>query len=158
MKALVAILGLDSHWRGSVMVARVLREVGLEVVYLGNQFPADLVAAALQEDPDLIAVSTLSGSHGTLVPELIALLRERGLGQVPVIVGGAIPPRDVAALRAVGVTDVFPPGRHLQDLVAFVLRLTPGRAPQRLSACSPVGGRRNHSNGPEGENESRHSP
>lgn len=131
MKAIVAILGLDSHWRGAVVVARVLRELGIEVLYLGNQFPEQLVAAALQEDPRLIAVSSLSGSHGTLVPELMDLLRRRGADHVPVIVGGAIPPADVPALRAAGVVEVFPPGRPLDDLVGLARRLTE----EETSAC-----------------------
>lgn len=118
MKALVAILGLDSHWRGSVMVARVLKDAGLEVVYLGNQFPEQLVASALQEDAALIAVSSLSGSHGVLVPELMRLLRARGV-RAPVLLGGAIPPQDVPALREAGVAEVFGPGRPLDDLTAF---------------------------------------
>jgi len=122
MKALVAILGLDSHWRGSVMVARVLKNAGLEVVYLGNQFPEHLAASAVQEDPDLIAVSSLSGSHGTLVPELMRLLRARGVS-APVLIGGAVPPQDVSALREVGVADVFSPGRPLGDLTDFVRSL-----------------------------------
>jgi len=126
MKALVAILGLDSHWRGSVMAATALRGAGVEVLYLGNQFPEQLVATALEEDPDLIAVSTLSGSHGTLVPELMRLIRERGLEHVPVIVGGTIPPQDVPALCAAGVAEVFGPGRPLDDLITFVSR---GRKP-----------------------------
>ncbi len=122
MKALVAILGLDSHWRGSVMVARVLKDAGLEVVYLGNQFPEQLAASAVQEDPDLIAVSSLSGSHGTLVPELMRRLRARDVS-APVLVGGAVPPQDVPALREVGVADVFLPGRPLGDLTDFVRAL-----------------------------------
>ncbi len=126
MKALVAILGLDSHWRGSVMVARLLREAGLEVVYLGNQFPAELVATALQEDPRLIAVSSLSGSHTALVPELMRLLADRGVHGVSVVVGGAIPAHDVPALEAAGVAAVFPPGRPLDDLIAFVRALSDG--------------------------------
>lgn len=122
LKALVAILGLDSHWRGSVLVARALREAGVEVVYLGNQFPEQLAAQALQEDPDLIAVSSLSGSHGTLVPELMRIMAARAV-DAPVLVGGAIPPADVAALRAAGVADVFPPGRPLDDLLGLVRAL-----------------------------------
>ncbi|MGH7322621.1 MAG: cobalamin B12-binding domain-containing protein [Candidatus Rokuibacteriota bacterium] len=125
MKALVAILGLDSHWRGAVLVARVLRDAGLEVAYLGNQFPEQLVAQALQEDPSLIAVSSLSGSHGTLVPELMRELAARGV-DAPVLVGGAIPPRDVPALREAGVAEVFTPGRPLDDLIAFVRALEAG--------------------------------
>ena len=120
MKAVVALLGLDSHWRGAVVVARALRDAGAEVVYLGNQFPAALAAMALQEDARLLAVSSLSGSHGTLVPELMRLLHERGGGGIRVVVGGAIPPADVPALRAAGVSDVFPPGRPLDVLLGLV--------------------------------------
>ncbi len=123
MKALVAVLGLDSHWRGAVMVARALRDAGAEVVYLGNQFPAQLAAMALEEDAQLLAISSLSGSHATLVPELMRFLRERGAGHVRVVVGGTIPPADVPALRAAGVVDVFSPGRPLDDLLALVRRL-----------------------------------
>lgn len=104
------------------MVARVLRDAGVEVVYLGNQFPDQLLAMAVQEDPQLIAVSTLSGSHGALVPELMVILREHGV-LIPVIVGGSIPPQDVASLREAGVAEVFGPGRPLDDLIAFVRRL-----------------------------------
>ena len=120
MKAVVAILGLDSHWRGSVLVARLLREQGVEVVYLGNQFPEELVATALQEDAQLLALSSLSGSHRSLVPEVMRLLRARGGDHVRVIVGGSIPPGDVEALRAAGVAEVFPPGRPLDDLLTFL--------------------------------------
>jgi methylmalonyl-CoA mutase C-terminal domain/subunit len=130
VKAIVAILGLDSHWRGAVMVSRVLREAGIEVVFLGNQFPAELVATALQEDPRLIAVSSLSGNHAALVPELMRLLRERGVARASVIVGGAIPPRDVPALRAAGVAEVFGPGRPLDELIAFVRRLADEEHPR----------------------------
>ncbi len=132
VKAVVAILGLDSHWRGAVMVARVLREAGLEVVYLGNQFPEELAAAALQEDPRLLAVSSLSGSHRVLVPELMRLLRDQGAHHLHVIVGGAISSDDIAAMRAAGVSEVFPPGRPLEDLIAFVRRLLE-EAPERAA-------------------------
>ncbi len=124
MKALVAILGLDSHWRGAVAVARALRAMGVEVLYLGNQFPEEIAEAALQEGADLVCLSTLSGSHGELLPEVFRGLAARGV-QAPVVVGGAIPPQDVPALRAMGVADVFGPGRPLEDLAAWVRR-TPG--------------------------------
>jgi methylmalonyl-CoA mutase C-terminal domain/subunit len=119
VKAVVAILGLDSHWRGAVAVVRALRELGVEVVYLGNQFPDEVAEAALQEGADLICLSTLSGSHADLVPEVVRALAARGV-RAPVLVGGAIPPRDVPALRALGVADVFGPGRPLGDLAAWV--------------------------------------
>ena len=119
VKALVAILGLDSHWRGAVAVVRALREQGAEVVYLGNQFPEELAEAALQEAAELVCVSTLSGSHAELLPELCQALASRGV-RAPLLVGGTIPPRDVPALRALGVADVFGPGRSLDDLARWV--------------------------------------
>jgi methylmalonyl-CoA mutase C-terminal domain/subunit len=124
MKALVAILGLDSHWRGAVAVVHTLREQGVEVVYLGNQFPEELAEAALQEAADLICVSTLSGSHQELVPELVQALTARGV-RAPVLLGGAVPPADVPALRALGVADVFGPGRPLDDLARWVAPAAP---------------------------------
>jgi methylmalonyl-CoA mutase C-terminal domain/subunit len=140
MKALVAILGLDSHWRGSVMVARVLRDAGVEVVYVGNQFPDQLLAMALQEDPQLLAVSTLSGSHGALVPELMRILREHGV-LIPVIIGGSIPFQDVATLREAGVAEVFGPGRPLDDLLTFVRRLLDKERASSISRRAPIGTR-----------------
>ncbi len=115
----MAILGLDSHWRGAIAVVRALREQGAEVVYLGNQFPDELAEAALQEAADLICLSTLSGSHHELLPEVFTALQSRGI-RPPVLVGGAIPPQDVAALKALGVADVFGPGRSLDDLAHWV--------------------------------------
>jgi methylmalonyl-CoA mutase cobalamin-binding domain/chain len=124
VKAVVAILGLDSHWRGAVAVVRQLRALGAEVVYLGNQFPEPLAEAALQEGADLVCVSTLSGSHRELVPEVLAALAARGV-TAPVLVGGAIPPGDVAGLLARGVAAVFGPGRPLEELAGWV----PGGGP-----------------------------
>jgi methylmalonyl-CoA mutase C-terminal domain/subunit len=119
VKAIVAILGLDSHWRGAVAVVRQLRLLGAEVVYLGNQFPEELAEAALQEGADLVCVSTLSGSHRELVPDVLAALAARGV-TAPVLAGGAIPPRDIPDLVARGVADVFGPGRPLEDLAGWV--------------------------------------
>ncbi|HEV8676281.1 MAG TPA: cobalamin-dependent protein, partial [Methylomirabilota bacterium] len=119
MKALVAILGLDSHWRGAIAVVRTLRELGAETVYLGNQFPEEIAEAALQEAADLVCLSTLSGSHHELLPEIFQALERRGV-RAPVLVGGAIPPQDVPALKALGVADVFGPGRPLDELARWV--------------------------------------
>lgn len=115
----MAILGLDSHWRGAVAVVRTLREVGAEVLYLGNQFPEEIAEAALQEGADLVCLSSLSGSHGELLPEVFRALAARGVS-APVLVGGAIPPQDVPGLLALGVADVFGPGRPLQELAGWV--------------------------------------
>ena len=116
---IVAILGLDSHWRGAVAVVRALRELGAEVLYLGNQFPEELAEAALQEAADLVCLSTLSGSHQELLPEVFQALAARGV-RAPVLVGGAIAPQEVPALRALGVADVFGPGRPLDELAAWI--------------------------------------
>ena len=124
MKAIVAILGLDSHWRGAIAVVRTLRERGAEVVYLGNQFPDEVAEAALQEAADLICLSTLSGSHPELLPEVFQALERRGV-RAPVLVGGAIPPQEVPALKALGVADVFGPGRSLDDLARWIEVKTP---------------------------------
>lgn len=124
VKAIVAILGLDSHWRGAVAVVKTLRELGAEVLYLGNQFPEEIAEAVLQESADLICLSTLSGSHHELLPEVFQALTARGV-RAPVLVGGAIPPQDVPALKAMGVADVFGPGRPLDDLAAWVVPISP---------------------------------
>jgi methylmalonyl-CoA mutase C-terminal domain/subunit len=119
VKALVAILGLDSHWRGAVAVVRTLRELGAEALYLGNQFPDAIAEAALQESADLVCLSTLSGTHGELLPEVMRALEARGVRPV-ILVGGAIPPHDVPGLLALGVADVFGPGRSLEELRRWV--------------------------------------
>jgi methylmalonyl-CoA mutase, C-terminal domain len=124
MKAIVAILGLDSHWRGAIAVVRTLRERGAEVVYLGNQFPDEVAEAALQEAADLICLSTLSGSHPELLPEVFQALERRGV-RAPVLVGGAIAPQEVPGLKALGVADVFGPGRSLDDLARWIEVRTP---------------------------------
>jgi methylmalonyl-CoA mutase C-terminal domain/subunit len=119
VKAIVAILGLDSHWRGAVAVVRTLRELGAEVLYLGNQFPEEIAEAALQEAADLVCLSTLSGNHHELLPELFGALAARGV-RAPVLVGGAIPPADVPGLKRLGVADVFGPGRPLDELASWL--------------------------------------
>src|SRR5512136_3100919 len=111
IRVLIAKPGLDSHDRGAKVVARALRDAGMEVIYTGlRQTPEMIVESALQEDVDVIGLSILSGAHMTLLPRLMALLREHGLGQVPVLLGGIIPEEDVPALREMGVAGVFGPG------------------------------------------------
>lgn len=121
IRVLVAKPGLDGHDRGAKVVARALRDAGMEVVYTGlRQTPAMVVEAALQEDVDVVGLSILSGAHLVLVPKIMQLLKENGLDDVLVLVGGIIPEEDVAVLRAAGVHGVFGPGTPMQQIIAFI--------------------------------------
>jgi methylmalonyl-CoA mutase C-terminal domain/subunit len=120
VKVLIAKPGLDGHDRGAKVLARGLRDEGFEVVYTGlRQTPEMVVTAALQEDADVVGLSILSGAHMTLVPRICALLREKGLGDVLVTVGGIIPDDDVPALNEAGVAAVFGPGTTIGEVAAF---------------------------------------
>jgi len=121
-RVIVARLGLDAHWRGSVVVARALRDAGMEVLYLGNQMPEAIVKAAVDEDPDVVGLSTLSGNHMILVPMVTEGLRRSGMEGTPVVLGGTIPEDDLPFLREKGVAGVFGPGSSLREIVAFVAR------------------------------------
>lgn len=108
IRVLLAKVGLDGHDRGIKIVARILRDAGMEVVYTGlHRTAVEVVEAALQEDVDLLGVSLLSGAHMTIVPKLLSLLRERGADDIVVVVGGVIPNGDAQALRDMGVAEVF---------------------------------------------------
>ncbi len=112
--------GLDGHDRGAKVVSRALRDAGMEVVYTGlHQTPEEIVEAAVQEDVDLIGLSCLSGAHMTLFPEVVQLLRERGIEDVPVTGGGIIPEEDIPALKDAGIVEVFGPGTPLKDIVTY---------------------------------------
>ncbi len=116
-KVIVSKLGLDGHDRGAKVVARALRDAGFEVVYLGvHRSPEEVVEAAIEEDVSAIGISILSGSHLELVGDLMKLLRERGLN-IPVIVGGVIPPEDTEELKRMGVFEVLMPGTPLKKVV-----------------------------------------
>ena len=119
-RVLLARLGMDAHWRGSMVVARALRDNGMEVIYLGNQMPGSIVEAAIQEDVDLIGLSTLSGNHTILVPEIITLLKEKGIADMPVILGGTVPPTEIPKLKEIGVKEVFGPGTPLNKILEFI--------------------------------------
>lgn len=119
-RVLVAKLGLDGHDRGVKVVARLLRDAGFEVIYTGlRQTPEMVVAAAVDEDVDAVGLSMLSGAHLALVPPVVAGLREAGVS-TPVVVGGIIPERDVAAMHQAGVAAIVPPGASADDLVAAI--------------------------------------
>ncbi len=121
VRVVVAKPGLDGHDRGAKIVARALRDAGFEVIYTGlHQTPEQIVATALQEDADAIGLSVLSGAHAYLFTRVIELLRERGAEDVVVFGGGIIPPEDIAALKALGVKELFTPGTSTQEIVRFV--------------------------------------
>ena len=121
IRVLVAKPGLDGHDRGAKVVARALRDAGMEVVYTGlRQTPEMIVEAALQEDVDVVGLSILSGAHLVLVPRITKLLKEHGLDDVLVLVGGIVPEEDVEELRAVGVHGIFGPGTPMQAIIDFI--------------------------------------
>ncbi len=123
MRILTAKVGLDGHDRGVKVISRALRDAGVEVIYTGlHQTPAQVVEAAIQEDVDGIGISLLSGAHMTLFPEVLRLLRERNAEDIVVFGGGIVPPGDVAALRELGVDEVFTPGTSIQSIVDYVQR------------------------------------
>ena len=121
IRVLVAKPGLDGHDRGAKVVAAALRDAGMEVIYTGlHQTPEMIVAAAVQEDVDVVGLSILSGAHLTLFPRVLDLLREAGRGDVLLTGGGIVPGEDAAALRAKGVGKLFGPGTPTTDLVAYI--------------------------------------
>jgi methylmalonyl-CoA mutase C-terminal domain/subunit len=121
IRVLVAKPGLDGHDRGAKVIARALRDAGMEVIYTGlRQTPEMIVAAAAQEDVDVIGLSILSGAHGAIVPRVMELLAERGMRGTVVVVGGIIPDEDAAALKKLGVAGVFQPGASLEEITGFI--------------------------------------
>lgn len=121
IRVIVAKPGLDGHDRGAKVVARALRDAGFEVIYTGlRQTPEQIAEAALSEDVDVVALSLLSGAHGTLFPRVIELLKEKGLNDVLVIGGGVIPEGDIPALKEAGVKAVFTPGTPTTKIIEFI--------------------------------------
>ena len=121
IRVLVAKPGLDGHDRGAKVIARALRDAGMEVIYTGlRQTPEMIAAAALQEDVDAVGVSILSGAHNTLCPRIISLLREKGLHDCLVLVGGIVPQEDIPRLKAEGVAEIFLPGTSTDAIVQFL--------------------------------------
>jgi methylmalonyl-CoA mutase C-terminal domain/subunit len=128
IRVLIAKPGLDSHDRGAKIVARALRDAGMEVIYTGlRQTPEQIVETALQEDVDVIGLSILSGAHTTLFPRIMALIKEKGLNDVMVFAGGIIPEEDVSQMKKLGVKEIFGPGTRTETLVTFVRKNVPKR-------------------------------
>ena len=121
IRVVIAKPGLDGHDRGAKVIARALRDAGMEVIYTGlRQTPEQIVAAALQEDADAIGLSILSGAHMHICPRLMELLREKKLDHVLVLVGGIIPDVDVPKLKEMGVAGIFLPGTPMQEIIDFI--------------------------------------
>ncbi|MGI8623555.1 MAG: cobalamin B12-binding domain-containing protein [Solirubrobacteraceae bacterium] len=121
IRVVVAKPGLDGHDRGAKIIARALRDAGMEVVYTGlHQTPEQIVETALQEDADAIGLSILSGAHMTLVPRIVELLNDQDAGEVVVVVGGTIPSQDIPELKELGVAEVFTPGAPTQAIIDFI--------------------------------------
>jgi methylmalonyl-CoA mutase C-terminal domain/subunit len=121
IRVVIAKPGLDGHDRGAKVIARALRDAGMEVIYTGlRQTPEQIVSAALQEDADVIGLSILSGAHNHICPKVVQLLRQQGLDDVLVVVGGIIPDIDIPRLKEIGVAGVFLPGTPMQEIVEFI--------------------------------------
>jgi methylmalonyl-CoA mutase, C-terminal domain len=121
IRVVIAKPGLDGHDRGAKVIARALRDAGMEVIYTGlRQTPEQIVAAALQEDADVIGLSILSGAHNHIAPRLMELLRQKGLDDVLVVIGGIIPDVDIPKLKEIGVRGVFLPGTPMQEIIDFI--------------------------------------
>jgi len=128
-RILIGSIGLDGHELGALIVSRALRDAGMEVVYAGLNLTAeDVVQTAIQEDVDMIGISSMSGIHVEALSDLIKLLKERGGERVPVIAGGIIPPEDMPALKDLGVKGIFPSGSTTSSIVEFVERELSGKS------------------------------
>jgi len=126
IRVVIAKPGLDGHDRGAKIIARSLRDAGMEVIYTGlHQTPEQIVATAVQEDADAVGLSILSGAHMTLVPRVMDLLRAQGAGDVVVLVGGTIPQDDIVELKGLGVAAVFTPGAPVEEMVDFIRAAVP---------------------------------
>lgn len=121
IRVLIAKPGLDGHDRGAKIIARALRDAGMEVIYSGlRQTPLQIAAAAIQEDVDVVGLSILSGAHNVLFPEILRLLKDQGGQEILVLAGGIIPDKDIAPLKALGIREIFLPGTPTQTLVDFI--------------------------------------
>jgi methylmalonyl-CoA mutase C-terminal domain/subunit len=128
IRVLIATPGLAGHDRGAKVIARALRDAGMEVIYTGlRQTPEMIASAAAQEDVDVIGLSILSGAHNVLCAELTKLLRAKEMGDVPIVIGGIIPEPDIAGLKEIGIAGVFPPGTSTIEIVNFVRELAERR-------------------------------
>ena len=117
LRVVMAKLGLDIHWRGVYLVSQFLKDAGMEVIYIGNKFPEQIVEAAMEEDADVVGLSTLVGNHLTLGPRVVDLLKEKGMDNVTVFMGGVIPPSHIPALKEKGVHEVYGPDTPMATII-----------------------------------------
>ncbi len=137
IKVVVAKLGLDGHDRGAKVIARALKDAGMEVVYTGlRQTPEQIVKAAVQEDADVIGISILSGAHLELIPHITKLMKENQLNDVVLVVGGVIPPQDIQTLKDMGVDQVFMPGSNLKEISEFIKQAVAKKRGQKVERAS----------------------
>ena len=144
IRVVIAKPGLDGHDRGAKIIARALRDAGMEVIYTGlHQTPEQIVETAIQEDADAVGISILSGAHMTLVPRILSGLKENGVEDVLVVVGGTIPGDDAEELKALGVAEIFTPGAPTSEIVEFLKREDPrlGRGPSAARLENDAGRR-----------------
>jgi methylmalonyl-CoA mutase C-terminal domain/subunit len=128
IRVLIAKPGLDSHDRGAKIIARALRDAGMEVIYTGlKQTPEQIVETALQEDVDVIGLSILSGAHKTLFPMIMELLKQKGLTDVLVVAGGIIPEEDVPEMKKLGIKGIFGPGTRTNEIIQYIFENIPKR-------------------------------
>src|SRR5436190_18884851 len=140
IRVVVAKPGLDGHDRGAKIIARALRDAGMEVIYTGlHQTPEQIVETVIQEDADAVGLSILSGAHMTLVPRIVVLLREQGIDDVLVTVGGTIPADDIPELKALGVAEVFTPGAPTQQIIVVIRDGVMAKVAAALPRCNRVG-------------------
>jgi methylmalonyl-CoA mutase C-terminal domain/subunit len=141
IRVLIAKPGLDGHDRGVKVIARALRDAGMEVIYTGlRQTPEQVVGAAEQEDVDVLMLSSLSGAHNHLFPRIMEGLRKRDMDDILVLGGGIIPQDDIPALKTAGIREIFGPGTDTREIIAFVRANLPQREPTSFVQCPPVGG------------------
>jgi methylmalonyl-CoA mutase C-terminal domain/subunit len=120
IRVIMAKLGLDIHWRGVYLVSQFLKDAGMEVIYIGNAFPEQIVEAAIEEDADVVGLSTLSGNHLTLGPKVVALLKKSGMDKVKVFMGGVIPPNHIPLLKEKGIYEVYGPDTAMEVIVTGI--------------------------------------
>ncbi len=120
IRIVMAKLGLDIHWRGALLVSQFLKDAGMEVIYIGNRFPEQIVEAAVEEDVDVVGLSTLGGNHLTLGPKVVDLLKQKGMSHVKVVMGGTIPPKHIPLLKEKGIHEVYGPDTPMEKIVEGV--------------------------------------